>query len=207
MKEIEKIFEKINEKIKAMSFFKFYALTLTVHFVWSFLIGTLLYLSGVSFSQNVASSSDFVNSFLLVPFCALAEELLFRWAPMIFVSVLLILLQKINVITDKNYHAVAKYIITVFVIISSIIFGYVHGNVFNILLQGVSGIIFFTIYLRTLAIRIDNGKKDKLQIVPLFASTVYHSVSNIILVFLWFTNLKAEIVSKSQLFPWKLLKM
>lgn len=64
------------------------------------------------------------------------------------------------------------------VLISSAIFGYVHGNIYNILIQGVGGVVFFLFYLRKLYRERLQGKSDLLQLAPLASSALYHLVSN-----------------------------
>ena len=76
-------FFKKTIELKGWKLVWFYCKTLGYHFLWSFIVGVTLYLCGVKFSQHVASSSEFVGSFLLVPMCALLEEMLFRWGPML----------------------------------------------------------------------------------------------------------------------------
>lgn len=172
------------DKIIAMNTVKLYCVTLVFHFLWSFVVAAILYLSGVEFSQHVASSSDLVNSFLLVPMCALVEEGLFRWGPMVLFFWSLNCLSKLLKMGDESRSMLEKYGIAIIVLVSSVIFGCVHGNVFNILLQGVGGLIFFMFYLRTLYKERMEGKIDKYQLRPLASSTIYHTLSNSLLIFL-----------------------
>lgn len=177
--------KKFWNKIMEMNIIKLYLLTIVLHFVWNFTIGATLYASGVEFSQHVASSSDLMNSFLftatLVPMCAFIEELMFRWAPMVLFFLGLGILAKNSKIEDEKMGKIEKYGVASIVIISSIIFGLVHGNVFNILIQGVSGVIFSMFYLRTLYRQRQAGKVDKLQKMPVLSSTLYHTMSNVLL--------------------------
>ena len=172
------------ERIVKMNTIKLYCVTLLCHLVWSFVVGAILYLSGVQFSQHVASSSDFVNSFLLVPMCALLEEILFRWGPMILFFGGLNGFSRLFKLENGLQSKIEKYGIVTIVLVSSVIFGCVHGNVFNILLQGVGGLIFFMFYLRTFYKERIEGKVDKYQIRPLASSTIYHTLSNTILIVL-----------------------
>ena len=167
-----------------MNIVKLYVLALLFHFTWSFGVGIILYLSGAEFSQHVASNSDFVNSLFLIPMCAFAEELIFRWLPMVLFFTGLGLLSKSQTFGERRRKEIEKYGVAFVVITSAIIFGLVHGNAFNILLQGVSGVIFSMFYLRTLYRRKNAGKKDRLQKYPVLSSTIYHTISNSILIVL-----------------------
>lgn len=175
--------KKLWNKIKEMKTVKLYLLMLGIQFVWNISMLIPLSLCGVEFSQHVASFSTISNSFLynvaLLPMCALIEEVLFRWLPMILFFVGLGIFVKKSKANDETKSKVEKYGVASIVIISSIIFGFVHGNVFNILIQGVSGVIFSMFYLRTLYLRREAGKKDNLHVMPLLSSTIYHTLSNI----------------------------
>ena len=183
-------FEKTIE-LKGWKLVRFYVKTLGYHFLWSFIVGATLYLCGAKFSQHVASSSEFVSSFLLVPMCALLEEMLFRWGPMVLFIGSLGYISRVMKIDDESKSKIENYGIAVIVLVSSVIFGLVHGNVFNIALQGVSGLVFFMFYLRRMyrdrVLRKEEilNKTDKYQLRPLAASTLYHTMSNSILIFLW----------------------
>ena len=83
---MEIIFNKIDkffDKIKRMNVVKLFLLTWVIHLTWFVVVGFILFLSGAEFSQHVASSNEFTNSFLLISFTAIAEEVLFRWGPMV----------------------------------------------------------------------------------------------------------------------------
>ena len=176
--------ERFFERIKRMNVVKFFLLAWVIHFSWTLVVGITLALCGAKFSQHVAASSEFTNSFLLIPFTALAEEMLFRWGPMVVLVFVLTYCYRNRRLTKERYFYVEKYCLLCLTLISSIIFGWVHGNVFNVLLQGVSGIIFYTIYLRCFFIERDRGVRDRWQIVPLTESTAYHTMANVFLIFL-----------------------
>ena len=188
MKHImEIIFDKIDrffDRIKRMNVVKFFLLTWVIHFSWSLVAGITLALSGAKFSQHVAASSDFTNSFLLIPFTALAEEMLFRWGPIVMLVFMLTYCYRNGRLTKERYFLVEKYCLLCLTLISSIIFGWVHGNMFNVLLQGVSGMIFYIIYLRCFFIERDLGVRDRWQIVPLAESSAYHAMANAFLIFI-----------------------
>ena len=173
--------KKLWEKIKGMNIVTLYFITLGAHFLWNITVGGTLYICGAQFSQNVADVSKFTNSFLgiaLLPMCAFLEELMFRWLPMIIFFTILGILIKKGKVDDEKRSKAEKYGLATIVIVSSIIFGIVHGNGFNILIQGVSGVIFSMFYLRTLYRRKEVGKKDKLQVMPVLSSTLYHTIAN-----------------------------
>lgn len=184
---MEAFFEKVDrffEKIKRMHVVKVFLLAWVFHFTWILVVGMTLFLCGAKFSQHVASDSEFTNSFLLVPFTALVEELVFRWGPMLVACLALKYVCRRGSLDKSQFFHVEKRVMLAVVVVSSIIFGWVHGNIFNVLLQGVSGIIFFVIYLRCLFIERDRGVKDHWQVVPLIESTLYHTMANAFLIFL-----------------------
>ena len=184
---INRFFERAEsffERIKRMNVVKLFLLTWVIHFSWTVVVGIVLTLCGAKFSQHVAASSEFTNSFLLIPFTALAEEMMFRWGPMVVLVFLLTYCYRNGRLTKERYFYVEKHCLLCLTLILSIIFGWVHGNVFNVLLQGVSGIIFFIIYLRCFFIERDCGVRDRWQIVPLAEAAAYHTMSNAFLIFL-----------------------
>ena len=168
-----------------MNIIKAYVYALGFHFAWTLFAGIILYLSGAQFSQNVASSSEFTNMLFLLPMCAIAEEVLFRWIPFLLLFSFIGFCVKYVKINGESRAKMEKYGILAVVIVTSAIFGYVHGNIFNILLQGVSGLIFCAFYLRTLFKRRAAGKKVKWQTMPLLSSSLYHTLVNTILIVLW----------------------
>lgn len=184
---MEIIFNKIDkffDKIKRMNVVKLFLLTWIIHLTWFVVVGFILFLSGAEFSQHVASSNEFTNSFLLIPFTAIAEEVLFRWGPMVVLVFSLTFFFRNRRLTKEQFFNLERYFLLVLVILSSIIFGWVHGNIFNVLLQGVSGVIFYIIYLRCYFIERECGVRDRFQIVPLAESSAYHAMANAFLIFI-----------------------
>lgn len=184
---MEIIFNKIDkffDKIKRMNVVKLFLLTWVIHLTWFVVVGFILFLSGAEFSQHVASSNEFTNSFLLIPFTAIAEEVLFRWGPMVVQVFSLTFFFRKRRLTKEQFFNLERYFLLVLVILSSIIFGWVHGNIFNVLLQGVSGVIFYIIYLRCYFIERECGVRDRFQIVPLAESSAYHFMANAFLIFI-----------------------
>lgn len=176
--------ERFFERIKKMNVVRFFLLTWLIHISWTIVVGLILFLSGIEFSQHVASDSEFTNSFLMVPITALAEEALFRWGPMVALVFSLTYCYRSKRLTKNQFFEVEKYCLLAVVFFSSIIFGWAHGNIFNVLIQGVSGVIFYVIYLRCYFIERDRGVRDRMQIVPFAESTIYHAVANSFLLFM-----------------------
>ena len=184
---VKRLFEKIEiffERIKRMNVFKFFLITWVIHFIWTVVIGMILVFSGAKFSQHVAPNSEFTNSFLLVPFTAVAEEMLFRWAPLLILTSILTYGFRKKRLSKEQFFYVERYCLLVVAVVSSVVFGWVHGSIFNVLLQGVSGIIFFIVYLRCFFIERDLGVRDRWQVIPLAESSFYHGMANASLIFL-----------------------
>lgn len=88
------------------------------------------YLAGYDFPlQNPAPGADFFD---MVIFAPLIEEFAFRLLPIAVIMVL-----------TNN-----KTALWVVIIISSVIFGYIHGAWYNIFIQGVSGVVLSLAYLK-----------------------------------------------------------
>ena len=171
---------KIWVKFMNMHIIKAYLMTLGLHFLWTVCVGIILYASGAQFSQHVASTSEFTNSLFLIPFCAVAEEVLFRWIPFMCLFALLGFASRFVEISNKT----RSYGILTVVVLTSIVFGYVHGNFFNVFLQGVSGAIFCAFYIRALIKTRAKGRKDRYQLIPLASSSTYHVLANSLLIIL-----------------------
>ena len=167
-------------KIVKMNTVVFYCVLLFINIVWGVSILKIYNICGVvEFSQNTVSNPDIYDLFFL-PVCVLIEEIGFRWMPMVlFLSL------------RKNTLKIEKYEILVIVIISSIIFGYLHGNKYNILIQGVGGLALFLVFLRSLyKERMKNVEKSKDLFKPLLSSTTFHLLFNISCIILdyWWNN-------------------
>lgn len=183
---IEKVFSAIDrffERIKQMHVVKVFLLAWVINFVWSLVVGGTLILLGVKFSQHVSSNNEFTNSFLLLPLVGFAEEVLFRWGPSLAISLMLTYLYRYGKISKGKFFYVEKCVLFCVVVVTSIIFGWVHGNVFNVLIQGVSGVIIFIIYLRCFFLERDMGVRDRWQVVPFFEAGLYHTMVNAFLIF------------------------
>lgn len=172
------------DMIKRMNIVKLFLLTWGIHFAWTVVVGMILYLCGAEFSQHVASNNEFTNSFLIVQFAAIAEEIIFRWGPMVIFVFSLTYFYQNGRLTKEQFFNFERFFLLALVGLSSIIFGWVHGNIFNVLLQGVSGVIFYIIYLRCYFIERESGVRDRWQIVPLVESSAYHAMANAFLIFI-----------------------
>ncbi len=183
-----KTIEKFMDWLKRQKFWKVLLLALGCDFIWCFTIAAILFLSGAEFSQHVAKTEDlFFNSLFFLPFTtssALLEEMIFRWGPMLILSYTLLWMYKSGRLSKERFFEVEKYAILALAIVSSIVFGWVHGSIWNVLLQGVSGLCFMLIYLRILFVRRDKGLRNRWQLVPLAESTLTHVLSNLILIIL-----------------------
>ena len=175
--------DKFFERIKKMSFIKALFIAWGLYIVWTLFMGGILMLCGAKFSQNVTPTEMFKNSFLLLPFAAFAEEVLFRWMPMLVLNFVLMRLYHQDHLTKDRFFAMERYCLLFIVIVSCVVFGWVHGNVYNILLQGVTGLFIFVIYLRCFFIERDKGINDRMQIVPLAEATLFHSMANMLSLF------------------------
>ena len=180
--------ERFIDWLKRQQFWKAFLLALAFIFVWNFIVGITLHLCGAKFSQHVApTESLFFNWFLpfsLVVLTALMEEVIFRWGPLLVLNIVLMWMYRTERLTEESFYNVEKYAILTIAVISGIVFGWVHGTAWNILMQGVSGTVFLLIYLRIFFIRRDKGLRNRWQLVPLAESTLLHAVSNILLIIL-----------------------
>ena len=172
--------------LKRQKFWKIFLLAWGCMLVWEIIIALILYFAGAEFSQGVAKTNEhlFFNSIFLIPITtasALLEEIIFRWAPMLILSFVLTWMYRTGRLSKESFFNVEKYAILILVIVSGIVFGWVHGSVWNILIQGVSGTVFMLLYLRIFFIRRDNGQRNRWQLVSLAESTLLHTASNLLL--------------------------
>lgn len=104
-------FEKVDrffDRIKKMSFIKVLLIALAANAVWIIVVGGILLLSGATFSQHVAPSGMFRNSFLVLPFAAFVEEVLFRWGPMLVLNAVLMYFYRSRRIPKQEFFNVEK---------------------------------------------------------------------------------------------------
>jgi len=180
--------ERFMNWLKRQKFWKVFLLACGFMLVWDFTVGMILYHAGAEFSQHVATNEDlFSNSLFFLPMVtmtALLEEIIFRWAPMLILSFVLIRLYRSGRLTKERFFEVEKYAILILTIVSGIVFGWVHGTVWNVLIQGVSGTLFMLLYLRIFFLRRDRGQRNRWQLVSLAESTLLHAASNLLLMVL-----------------------
>lgn len=167
--------------LKRQKFWKVFLLAYGFMMLWKLSIGGLFYIFGWEFSQHVykdhpAVSNSLVESCLIAPF----EEVLFRWLPMLLLNFVMMWLYKTSRIDKERFFKVEKYAILILTIVSSIVFGWVHGNFLNVFLQGVSGLVLMLVYLRIFFIRRDKGLRNRWQVVSLAEAMLLHAVTNII---------------------------
>lgn len=97
--------------------------------------------------------------------CGFGEEFIFRLVPFIFFLYLCDEVELVKKYVNK------KFLFILIVLISSIFFGLAHGNIYNILIQGIGGVIFFLVFIKY------SGHPDEYD-VPLsrglLASSVVH---------------------------------
>jgi len=150
--------------------------------VWKVLVGGFFYLMGWEFSQHVykdnpATSNSLIEECIIAP---LGEEPLFRWLPMLLLSFVLMWLYRTSRIDKERFFCVEKYAILALTIVTSVIFGWVHGNFLNVFIQGVSGLVIMLFYLRVFFIRRDKGVRNRWQVVSLAEAMLLHGLSNFI---------------------------
>lgn len=97
------------------------------------------------------------RAMLVLVLMAPLEELFFRFLPLLWIRV--------------NRRPLCAIIMIV--IASSVVFGYLHGNSYNILFQGVLGILLCVIYLKA-------GGYEGKHVQALFMSSVVHFTYNVI---------------------------
>lgn len=79
--------------------------------------------------KEIPSERDLISLLIIAP---LAEEFVFRLVPFK-------LLKDTQIFKDKTYY---------FVAISAIIFGYIHGGMKNVYIQGIAGFFFGWVYIK-----------------------------------------------------------
>lgn len=173
--------EKFMGWLKRQKFWKVLLLAYVFSFVWKFLAILLFKSLGWEFSQHVyrgipASSNSLFDACILAPF----EELIFRWAPMLVLSFVMMWLYRTMKISKEQFFNIEKYAILILAIVTSVVFGWVHGNFLNVFIQGVGGLVIMLVYLRIFFIRRDQGLRNRWQVVSLAEAMLLHSLSNLI---------------------------
>jgi hypothetical protein len=108
-------------------------------------------IEGLSSNTDKRDLANWFGICIDIPFAALREEYIFRCIPMII---------WIAIIYPLHMNEKKENILLIGVILlSSVRFGWLHGNIYNILLQGNTGFAFFIIFLMGY-FRIVEDRKD-----------------------------------------------
>ena len=184
--------KKIVKKFFKMRGVWLYSIVTILYVIWIYSVDSILQNMGVEYSQNVVGTiitteklANAVNvpapDLIVLTVVPIFEEIVFRWLPLFTVTTVFSLLvsllkrKNINTIIPNNIGIACTILV---VLLSSAVFGYYHGNMYNLLLQGVLGLVLSMFYLRTYYRRKWAGKRVILQIFPLLTSTVYHILTN-----------------------------
>lgn len=176
--------KKLAKKIISMDIGLLYCITTVLYVCWVMFVVNIYDGSGISYSTKVYGklvADEEVQDRLGFVFIPFIEEICFRWLPLFstisLFSILKFALRKNNVGTQV-VKTIEKIMIIAVALVSSLIFGFLHGGVYNILLQGVLGLILSMFYLRTYYRRKFAKEWCYLQIYPLLSSTLYHILTN-----------------------------
>ena len=133
-----------------------------------------------SSSSNVGKTDDLtiMELSIILPIAAMIEEIIFRLIPMVMV-----------IYIAPRYLDTKSGILSV-AIISSILFGYLHGNIVNVFIQGIAGFIFFMVWLAVYDIK-------KSIMISTLASSMTHLFDNIFFISLGYI---AKILKQSILY-------
>lgn len=131
--------------------------------------------SGISKSTGSAENMGIstLEFILYLPFGAIWEEIVFRLLPLL-VCMGIILIGIILGKIDENNSKIYKKFFVYTIILSSIVFGYLHGNIVNIFIQGIAGFIFFMVWLAVYDIK-------RSIIISTLASSMTHLCDNVFL--------------------------
>ncbi len=123
-------------------------------------------------------------SFAILPWFAFQEELIFRVVPITIFMILffgtITLYERVhNTLLDARIKHLGIIGLVITCIISSIIFGYIHGNIMNVFIQGIAGVIYFIVWIYCFMITM-NLKNNLLLaiIIATYASTMAHAADN-----------------------------
>ena len=109
-------------------------------FMACIVIPHLPHIQGIS-SHTTPSKElrNYIGVLLDIPVGAIFEEILFRLYPMLIWMVIMI--------SSYAQEKSKNIILIIIMIVSSILFGWIHGNIYNVLMQGMSGFFFFITFL------------------------------------------------------------
>jgi membrane protease YdiL (CAAX protease family) len=136
--------------------------------VWTVLAVTAIRLFGLSptadapSSENPGTTLDWLASIEFFLGAAIVEEIIFRLLPL-YLAWRLVLVWRLG--------AKSVPLLLVVAFVSSVLFGYVHGGLLRLPVQGASGIFLSLVYLKCGGVR---GK----VLVPLAASSITHFLMN-----------------------------
>ncbi len=139
--------------------------------------------SGISKSTGSADSMGIstLEFILYLPFGAIWEEIVFRLFPLIACMCILFIGVVLGKIDENNSKIYKKFFVYT-IILSSAIFGYLHGNIVNIFIQGIAGLILFWVWIQVFMIKKDKGILYSI-LAATYSSTLCHFLINLILVF------------------------
>lgn len=184
--------KKLFKRIFMMRGVWLYSIVTVLYVIWTLSILYILDKMGVDYSQNVVAKITDKDVFfkainvsssqiIAEVFLPLLEELFFRWLPLFSVTTLfylVILFLKKKKRNTKTINNIGIACVVIVVVLFSACFGYGHGNYYNLLIQGVLGLILSMIYLRVYYRRRWAGKRVLFQFLPYLASSLYHILTN-----------------------------
>ena len=177
MAKNKKRMKKIVKKFFKMRGVWLYSIVTILYVIWIYSVDSILQNMGVEYSQNVVGTiitteklANAVNvpapDLIVLTVVPIFEEIVLRWLPLFTVTTVFSLLvsllkrKNINTIIPNNIGIACTILV---VLLSSAVFGYYHGNMYNLLLQGVLGLVLSMFYLRTYYRRKWAGKRVILQ--------------------------------------------
>ncbi|AKH33104.1 hypothetical protein XF24_00780 [candidate division SR1 bacterium Aalborg_AAW-1] len=163
----------IIEILKGVLFCELYNLFLLSIIIVNYIHNDTYIFEGSSEYTGTPEKMDIsINEWILtLPYWALKEEIQFRLLPMM-IWLFIVFCLRIKYSVCELY----VYRITLGIgIVTSIWFGYVHGNYLNIFIQGVPGFIFFMVFYNVYRI-------EKSMIKATLASTINHLITNLLVV-------------------------
>jgi membrane protease YdiL (CAAX protease family) len=132
------------KKLSTKNVFLIFALFMLIYMAWGIFMSNLIQHlpNPTGFSKNTNTTIYLQSSLVIlihVPIKAMFEEFLFRTLPLGVIIICINLL--------KASPKAENILIVSTMTVSSIVFGYVHGNILNIFVQGVGGFMMSIIFL------------------------------------------------------------
>ena len=176
---------KLWEKIIQMDIGKLFLIMLILELVYEITCCWVFSTLGIEYSQNTVKYEDLPNSpidrIMFICGYGFLEEVVFRWIPVLLFTFILFISEKVVrvlKIEAKIYFEISKKYGSMMVLVFfSLLFGFIHGNIFNIFLQGYGGLCLSIIYLKVYYDQ-NSDEDDILQLKPLYASSLYHIMWN-----------------------------